>query len=442
MPRRKSGHVDSPTAVGERLREAREQAGLTQLELAFPGCSASYISRVEAGKRIPSLQLLRELGRHLGVSGDYLATGTEAEADAFSMSGLVEAEVALRLDDRKLASDLYAQVLERATRDADRAEAVAGLGQLAFREGNPKEAIEKLEEAFRLWRSDGGDRPSAADTLGRAYAMVGDLPSAITLFERCLEGASRRDDRFGEIQFALLLAEALIDTGNLRRAEELLAHARVLGEGLENARVRIDLYWSQSRLHAYRDEPEQAAEYASRALEVLRMTEDMYRTGRAYQLLAYIELTRDRAEEALRLLAEGRPLIDGSCNEVEQAQYRLEEARALAKLGRADEAAGLAMEVAGLVANAQPEDAARSYSVVAEVFTSLEEYARARELYELAAELLEANASSPFLVDVYARLADLLDHEGHKNEAYEFMKKALSVRESLLSAGSAARRPI
>ena len=65
MPRRKSTHVDDPHAVGRRLKEARARAGLSQRQLSFPGCSPAYISRIEAGDRIPSLQLLREMGRKL-----------------------------------------------------------------------------------------------------------------------------------------------------------------------------------------------------------------------------------------------------------------------------------------------------------------------------------------------------------------------------------------
>src|SRR3989304_2884596 len=96
MPRQKSTHADSPKAVGCRLKEARERSGLSQRALSFPGCSPAYISRIEAGERIPSLQLLRELGRQLGGSEDFLATGTEAGASRSSL--LVDAEVALRLD--------------------------------------------------------------------------------------------------------------------------------------------------------------------------------------------------------------------------------------------------------------------------------------------------------------------------------------------------------
>ena len=97
MPRQKSTHVDDPGAVGARLKAARLEAGLSQRQLAFTGCSPAYISRIEAGDRIPSLQLLRELGRRLGVSEDFLATGEETQFQTLSM---LEAEIALRLDDQ------------------------------------------------------------------------------------------------------------------------------------------------------------------------------------------------------------------------------------------------------------------------------------------------------------------------------------------------------
>ena len=71
MTRQKSTHVDHPVAAGRRLKEARERAGLSQRRLAFPGCSAAYISRIESGDRIASLQVLRELARRLDVSEDY-----------------------------------------------------------------------------------------------------------------------------------------------------------------------------------------------------------------------------------------------------------------------------------------------------------------------------------------------------------------------------------
>jgi transcriptional regulator with XRE-family HTH domain len=88
-------HVDDPAAVGRRLKEARVAAGFSQRQLSFPGCSAAYISRLEAGDRVPSLQLLRKLATKLNADEEYLATGRE-RVEQISPE-LVEDEVARRL---------------------------------------------------------------------------------------------------------------------------------------------------------------------------------------------------------------------------------------------------------------------------------------------------------------------------------------------------------
>jgi tetratricopeptide (TPR) repeat protein len=421
MPRQKSTHVDSPAAVGQRLKDARELAGLSQRQLSFSGCSPAYISRIESGDRIPSLQLLRELGKRLGVSEDYLATG--AGDRGVRGAELAQAEVALRLDELDAAEELFEQILGSAVTDAEKAEAHAGLGQLASRRGNPREAIKFLERARGM--TDRMMRAAVAEALGRAYAMVGELESAIGVFQAALDEADAREDDIETMRFAVLLASALIDTGNLGRAEELLGRALALGDKSQDPLVRARLYWSQSRLHAERNDQDTAADYARRALEILLLTEDTYRTARGHQLLAHIELDRGNADEALILLERGWPLLERSGNKLERAQYRLEEARALAMLERSEEAAALAMQVSGLISDAAPEDAARSYTVLGNVYEELGESSRAREVYELAAELLEPRNPNRFLIEVYSKLAELAEAEGRKEEAYDYLKKAV-----------------
>jgi tetratricopeptide (TPR) repeat protein len=427
MPRQKSQHVDDPKAVGRRLRDARERAGLSQRQLAFDGCSPAYISRIEAGDRIPSLQLLRELGRRLGVTEDYLATGDEARD---GQQGLVFAEVALRLGDVDTAEKMFEDALAGAQGNADRADALAGLGHVAFARADVRGATELLEQARSLFGSDRARDASLGETLGRAYAMLGETAAAIGVFEGYYESAKRADDTLETIRFALLLAQALIDAGNFGRAEQLVGQAIALGKDLQNPRIRADLYWSQSRLHGERNEVELAAGYARRALETLRLTEDTYRIARAHQLLAHLELDRDRPEEALALLSEARPLLDETGTDVDKAHFRIEEARALAALGERDEAAALAMRIAGELGELLPEDAGRTYALLAEIFSDLGDTDRAKELYELAAEYLKSNNPNRYLADVYGKLAELLEREGRREEAYEYMKKAFSMHKA------------
>src|SRR5438067_1198877 len=134
MTREKSKHVDSAEAVGRRLRQAREAAGLSQRQLAFPGCTPAYISRLEAGQRIPSLQLARELARRLGVRESWLTTGSDYAADAL----LEDADIALRLDQVDEAERLFDLAADAAPTAQDRARILEGSGRIAMRRGAPR----------------------------------------------------------------------------------------------------------------------------------------------------------------------------------------------------------------------------------------------------------------------------------------------------------------
>jgi ribosome-binding protein aMBF1 (putative translation factor) len=64
-------------SIGQRLRRLRQERGLSQRQLAQPGVSYAYISRVEAGARNPSEKALRALAPTLGVTPLYLETGSD-----------------------------------------------------------------------------------------------------------------------------------------------------------------------------------------------------------------------------------------------------------------------------------------------------------------------------------------------------------------------------
>lgn len=429
MSRQKSQHVDDPREVGRRLKEGRERAGLSQRQLSFGGCSPAYISRIEAGGRTPSLQLLRELGRRLGVSADYLATGKEATSA--SSPQLVEAEVALRLDDRGTARRLYDAALSGELDKSSRAEALAGLGQLAMREGRLRDAIALFEDALEADGSDPVERPGLADSLARAYGALGELAPAIALLRRCVDRYASTDDRIQYIRFASMLGCALTDTADFSAAEQILADALERGREVLDPYTRARLYWSQSRLLAEQGQAASAERYARKTLETLRATEDGYAVAHALETLAHICLDLGRATEARELLEEGEPLIQASGSPTEIAHYRLEKARALAAVGASDEATSLAMEIAGQLRDVQAVSSARAYLLLAELFDNLGESARAEELYELTIEQAEADGPNKHLIVAYRRLAALLKARGHRDEALELLERALATQEQL-----------
>lgn len=118
LKRPRTPHYDDPVSVGARLHSAREAAGLSQRELAFPGCSAAYISRIERGERIPSLQVMRELAQRLGVTDAELAYGhTRIDAEvSLAVSAVEAAEEAGNGTDVARAYQALSRAASRAAR--------------------------------------------------------------------------------------------------------------------------------------------------------------------------------------------------------------------------------------------------------------------------------------------------------------------------------------
>lgn len=424
MARQQLDYFDDPLAVGTRVREARERAALTQRDLAFPGCTAAYISRIERGERVPSLQILREFARRLGVTEDFLARGADPDV---RLPALVEAEALLRLGSYGEAEALLADALATTIDESERARVLAVLGEIALHTSDPRTAIELLEQAVRSDPRLEEKDPRFGEVLGRAYARAADYAAAITVFERNRGRAAASGDLLNETRYGALLANALADSGNFGAAEQLVAHVVDLADAIGDPLARARLLWSQSRLRTLQHDADGASRYAHRALELLEGTDHAYYAAVAHQLLAHIELDRGNPEAALDLLDRATVLVDQSGRRYDRALLRLERARAFLALGERDQAAAIAMEAAGTLNDASPLDAGRSYCLIAGVFSALGDTDRAIELYELAVEALKRTPNR-YLVEAYTALAELLEATGDKDRAFEVLKDAMQVQ--------------
>lgn len=420
MPRAAATHVDDPKQLAIRLRLARENAGMTQRELSFPNCTAPYISRIEAGARVPSLQLIHELARRLGVSPEWLAAGVE-QLGGENPAEILDAELAARLGNLDEARKLFQARLRPS--DPAYAAALAGLGQIAFREERVAEAIDYLEHALKVRERSFLIDPGAVETLGRAYATAGDRESAIALFSQALEAAKAASARLEELRFAVLLANALIDHGTLGDAEETLAGVIQLASELEDPLVEARLYWSQSRLHAVRSEPQLAARYARRALDILERTENDAYVAMAYHLLAFSELEAGNAEAALGLLRKGRELFGAEMSPRDEAKFALEEARALMLLRRRSQAAKAGAKALALIDWIDPGDRGRAYVTLGDLFAAVGDGKQAKGLYQRGIDLLQ-EYGKPYLLSAARRLADLLEADGDTAGALRVLKAA------------------
>jgi transcriptional regulator with XRE-family HTH domain len=71
--------AQSGLRLGERLRQLRVAAGMTQTELAGDRFSKEYVSQIERGKTRPTTETIQWLAAQLGVDAGFLANGVSAD---------------------------------------------------------------------------------------------------------------------------------------------------------------------------------------------------------------------------------------------------------------------------------------------------------------------------------------------------------------------------
>src|SRR5438128_191065 len=137
--------------IGERLKRLRRERGLSQRELAAPGVSYAYISRIEAGTRQPSVKALRRLAGKLEVTADYLETGSDLDAGAARELKISDLELAVRLGEAEGAEAGLIAVAEEALAAGDRRgllRANVALAAVAQDRGEAGRAVALIERAL------------------------------------------------------------------------------------------------------------------------------------------------------------------------------------------------------------------------------------------------------------------------------------------------------
>src|SRR5947207_13031075 len=91
--------------LGERLRQLRVAAGMTQTDLAGDRFSKEYVSQIERGKTRPTPDTIMWLAQRLGVDPGFLANGVSADERGRVDSALARADALLeaRRNDEALA---------------------------------------------------------------------------------------------------------------------------------------------------------------------------------------------------------------------------------------------------------------------------------------------------------------------------------------------------
>jgi transcriptional regulator with XRE-family HTH domain len=293
-------------SIAARVRRLRLERALSQRELASPGASYAYISRIESGERTPSVRVLRLLARKLGVTPEYLETGLEiAPLEALELR-LSDAELRLRLGDHSVDTRHALQaVLEEARRAGDdelvvRAKIAVGLASLAA--GNQREAIRYLGAAVASPLTSPAAHTNVYISLSKALRFMGRAGEAASMLERTLdELTSEAADADGAtLRLATYLSYALTDLGEFERARAVLEDLDTVAA--REPQTQVTVYWSLARLAYMEGRPRVALREIRRAIVLLDHSEDSLELARAHLFSAEVHLWAGNLAAAARHL--------------------------------------------------------------------------------------------------------------------------------------------
>lgn len=430
-------------SIGARVRRLRLERGLSQRELAEPGVSYAYVSRIEAGERRPSLKALRILARKLGVSLEHLETGAPLSAAHERELRLGQAELETRMgEDPQAAAAAFRELLDDARTSADawaEARARVGLALALERAGEHRQAVVHLERATESEAVSPELRPDAYAALGRSYVALGSLDRAVELFEQCLEKLAEHapDDDTTAVRFASYLSRALADRGDQARSRTALAEA-IERLGPETpAEERARLYRGLAQAATGERRYMSALGYTRRANNLLEVADDVAELARALLRFCELSIANGQAEAAGEHLERTERLFELGATLRERGLLATLRAKRAAELGQVEEALERGQEALRLLEKHEEEQGGAwqalgiAHALRGEIDQASGSFRRAVDLLAATGDWREATKAAR----VWARA---LRGAGREGEAFDVMEQAtlLTVR----GLGAEARR--
>jgi tetratricopeptide (TPR) repeat protein len=409
-------------AIGQRLRQARLAAGLTQQQLAGERYTKAYISALENGIAKPSMAALNYLAPRLG------KTASEILADPHPAWARIEADLALASGDWAVALASYHGLLEAAQERGVRAELQVAIAEALCRLDRPAEAIRPATEAARAFGEldRRTDQARAEYWLASAHLQQDNPDEARALMRAILDRVRGGLDLGGDFETRLLIGLGVLESfqGNHAAGLAYLEEARALSDGLDT-RQRGAFLAAIARAYRGAGDLEAAIRVGLQALALLRAAESDLEAGLVENQLALAYLANGNAERALETVRRARLGVGSDA----QLAAHLADTEGIVQLERGDpgEALALADEALALASKGANQKAQLDALITrARALSALGRHDEAAGAFEQAAALADAGAPVSRRREIYSAWADTLAALGRHDEAYALARRALS----------------
>lgn len=411
--------------IGERIREARRRAGLTQQQLAGDRYTKAYISALETGIARPSMVALSFLSERLALPPSHFL---DEQTPAWTR---LEVDMQLASGEWETAAQGYAALLETGLDEQARAEVLRGQAEALARLDRGREAVAAAAEAARIFSALGRISDEALSRYWLAYGLYlsdaeADARSMlIGLLERVRAGLKVEP----EFEMRLLMALAAVEsrTGNYAESLANLEAARGMADDLDDRRRAMFLF---NLAISYREtgDVEAAIRAGTQGLALLRAAGASFESAQiendlamAYLATGNVGRARDLANEArseFEAAGDDRFLSAALDTEAQIALAEGDHAGAAATARRAIDLArrsgNRAMELTAMLTEAR---ALRASGKAEE----------AEQRYAEAAAIARGGHVPSRLREVLREWAGLRAEAGDHRGAYELTNEALAV---------------
>jgi tetratricopeptide (TPR) repeat protein len=305
--------------LGERLRQLRVAAGLTQTDLAGDRFSKEYVSQIERGKTRPTRETIQWLAAKLGVDANFLEKGVSADERSRVEALLARAEALTN-------AHHYDEAVEE-LENSRTAVLATGAAELEYRSlsaeawarmerGEVKLALQLLQRCRAI-----ADNPEFSDVdrsqvlfrMGVCRYHLSSIASAVGLFSEALQLAEA-----SHLPCDLLRSEILgwrsrcyRRQRDLEAAREDVERALELAQALDDHRTMANVYFQASMVAERMGHWVLARSYAERAKAYYEQLNDERNVGRLLNNLGGLNFQLGKADKAVEDLKSAyRVLLD------------------------------------------------------------------------------------------------------------------------------------
>jgi tetratricopeptide (TPR) repeat protein len=305
----RTGHA-AATRLGERLRQLRVAAGMTQTDLAGDRFSKEYVSQIERGKTRPTQETVEWLASRLNVDPGFLANGVSTDARDRVEASLTRAEALLEAGEVTDAAEAFADATTAVAATADvqlEVRRLVGHGRALVIEGQVRQSLEHLTRARGLAEGpefSDVDRADILFRLGVCRFQLSSISTAMALFNEALELAERSGLPCDALRASILdwRARCYRHHRDFAAAREDVERALELAEGLADHKTMGHLYFQASLVAERQGHMVLARTYAERAKVQYEQIADRLNLGRLLNNLGGLNFLLGKPEDAVRYL--------------------------------------------------------------------------------------------------------------------------------------------